>query len=171
MKRETDTRTKQQVKLQEVLYFSNMWWKYPRCTVYLHLTALFTNKWRQVARIRICAFCGYQSSPWRDIYGFCNQENGHWNQAFSFSLDRHRYLAASHCYAKFKLDGWLRLGITHYLFSWTSPCMLVHRKTFSGWSWKLVPAGRKGSTQDTEKGSIEHCGGWHTGYVHLRLRI
>ena len=134
-------------------------------------TALFTNKWIQVSRIRTCAFCGYQYSPWRDICGFCNQENGHWNQAFSFSLDRHRYLVASHCYTKLKLDGWLRLGSTHYLFSWTSPCMLVHRQTFSGWSWKLVPTGTKGSTQDTEKGSIEHCGGWHTGYEHLRLGI
>ena len=111
-----------------------------------------------VSRIRTCAFCAYQSSLWRDIDGCCNQENGHWNHAFSFSLDRHRYLAANHCCTELKLDGWLRLGIKHYLFSWTSSCVLVHRQTFSGWSWKLVPTGTRGSTQDTEKGIVIYQG-------------
>ena len=63
-----------------------------------------------------CAFCGYESLLWGYICGFCNQENGHWNHPCGFSMDRHRYLVACHCHTKLKLDGWLTLGFTHYLF-------------------------------------------------------
>ena len=79
-------------------------------------TAFFTNKRIQELRIRSCVCCGYAFLLWRDICGFCNQENGHWNHPCGFILDRHIYLAASHCHTQLKLDGWLRLEIKHYLF-------------------------------------------------------
>ena len=70
-------------------------------------TAFFINKWIKVLRIRSCACCGYAFSLWRDICGFYNQENGHWNHPCGFSLDRHIYLSASHCHTQLKLDAWL----------------------------------------------------------------
>ena len=111
----------------------------------------------------ICLLWIYALSLWRDICGFYDQENGHWNHPCGFSLDRHIYLAASHCHTQLKLDGWLRLGGYTLPVSWTSSCMLVHRQTFSGWSWKLVPTG----TEDQHR----HAKGKHWTFARMAHRI
>ena len=95
-------------------------------------TSPFTNKWIQILWIRSCACCGYAFSLWRDICLFYNQEDGHWNHPCGFSLDRHIYLAANHCYTQLKLDGWLRLGIKHYLFLEPVPACWYIGKPFLG---------------------------------------
>ena len=44
----------------------------------------------------------------------------------------------------------LRLGIKHYLFLEGVPAYWYIGKLFSGWSWKLVPAGTKEQHRHTE---------------------
>ena len=133
-------------------------------------TAFFTNKWIQILRITSCACCGYAFSLWRDICGFYNQENGHWNHPCGFSLDRHIYLTASHCHTQFKLNGWLRLVIKHYLFLERVPACWYIGKPFLGGVENLFQQELRINT-GIQEGSTEHCGGWHTGYEHPRLGI
>ena len=49
--------------------------------------------------------------------------------------------------------------------------MLVHRQTFFLGGVENLFRQKQRINTGIQKGSIEYCGGWHTGYEHLRLGI